>query len=273
MVRFRLALALASALPLVLVNACGEDTMFVPDAPDGASPRIVTDAGGGLDARVVTDAGNPDVHVDPPDTGSCPIGMDETVRATVKVTADDFLRLWVNGELVDDKASTWGTVDTREVTLFRHPTRKNIIAVEGRNAFNTGGFDRGLLLDLGFDAGADAGMDGGIPGIVTDPTWKIIGTLTDGGLPDGGLPDGGTTGVVAWFAPDFDDSKWHDPVNEGPHGMSPWGPVFGTSKARWLWSYDSSIAPTKPADDLVYFRKVFYLDTAGVPSDTAPSCP
>ena len=130
-----------------------------------------------------------------------------------------------------------------------------------------------MLVDLAFDAGADAGPDGGLPNVVTDLTWRIVGELTDGGIPDGGLPDGGAAGVAAWFAPTFDDSKWNAPTDEGPHGMSPYGPVFGTSAARWLWSYDSSSAGTKPAEEHVYFRKTFYLDTTGAPSDTQPACP
>ncbi len=272
MLRLRpiLALTLAAVLPAALVNACTDDSVVIPDTPDsGGAPSV--DGGPGIDARPV-DPGR-DARAEDDSSGPvCPIDMNATVTATIKVTADDYLRLWVNGTLVDDKLTTWGTVDTRDVTLFRHPSRKNVIAVEARNAFNTGGYDRGLLLDLGFDAGADAAPDSGVPGIVTDPTWKIVGTHHDAGLPDGGLPDG-SAGAVGWFSPDFDDSAWFGPYDEGPHGMAPWGNVFGQSSARWLWSYDSSTAASKPADEFVYFRKTFYLDVGGAPSDTPPGCP
>jgi hypothetical protein len=143
-----------------------------------------------------------------------------------------------------------------------------VIAIEARNAANAAGYDRGLLVDLGVDAGTDAG----VPGIVSDLSWKIVGTETDGGLPDSGLPDGGMVGTLAWFDPTFDDSAWFAPTDEGAHGMAPWGNVFGTSSAHWLWSYDSAANGSKPQDDFVYFRKTFYLDLAGRPSDTPPGC-
>jgi hypothetical protein len=282
--RLALALALLPVLPLALVMACGdEETPAGPAVPDGGAPTLrgvdssaPIDGAGSADAvGPVVDAGMPDADAALPDADAapCPIGFDETVTGQIKVTADDYLRLWVNGALVDDKQTTWGTIDTLTVTLFRSPQRKNVIAVEARNAQNAGGFDRGLIVDLGFDAGADGGPEGGIPSVVTDLTWKIEGETTDGGAPDGGFPDGSTPNVPAWFAPDFDDSAWHPPTDEGPHGMSPWGLVFGTSSARWLWSYDSSTAGSKPTNDLVYFRKVFYLDTNGIPKDTPPACP
>lgn len=271
--RLRIALTIAWLAPVVVMNACAEDTAVIPETPDGATPSIGTDAARD-DAQGASNGGSADAQADAPDTGtdSCPIGQDDTVVATIKATADDYLRLWVNGKLVDDKTTTWGTVDTHNVNLFRHPSRKNVLAVEVRNAFNAGGYDRGLLVDLGFDAGPDAGPDGGVPGIVTDPTWKIIGTLTDGGLPDGGLSDGGSSGIVGWFDPAYDDSSWHAAVDEGPHGMSPWGSVFGTSNARWLWSYNSSLAGSKPAEEFVYFRRAFYLDVDGVPRDAPQTC-
>jgi hypothetical protein len=265
----RLALVVLPTFAVVAVVACGDDETASPGNPDAGALPPRNDSSAPTDGATQQDAARPDAN----DAATCPIGFDATVTAAMKVTADDYLRLWVNGVLVDDKQTTWGTVDTVTVTLFRSPLRKNVIAVEARNAFNAGGYDRGLLVDLGFDAGADAGPDSGVPNVVTDPTWRIIGESTDGGIPDGGLPDGGAQGVAAWFAPTFDDSKWNAATDEGAHGMSPWGSVFGTSSARWLWSYDSAAAGSKPTNEIVYFRKGFFLDTKGVPRDTQPACP
>jgi len=274
----RFALALAPVAALAVVVACGDDETPINVGLDGAVSFGIADASAPVDSggsptdAAPTEAGPTDAGGDA-DAATCSIPEGATVTAEIKVNADDYLRLYVNGVLVDDKQTTWPTTDKVVVTLFRSPLRKNVIAVEARNAFNAGGFDRGFVADLGFDAGADAGPDSGVPNIVTDSSWRIIGDATDGGLPDGGLPDGGAAGVPAWFAPGFDDTGWFAPVDQGPHGMAPWGAVFGTSSARWLWSYDSSTAATKAAADVVYFRKAFYLDLAGVARDTPPACP
>lgn len=272
MKRLSVAIALASALPLASL-AC-EDESSAPGAGVPEAGHLVQ-----LDATTTPDSpAEPSLDASVKDAsgagdaGACPIGFDETVTATMKVTADDYLTLWVNGVLVVDKQSTWGTVENTTVTLFRHPSRKNVIAIEARNAFLAGGHDRGLLADLSIAAPA-AGDDAGVASVVTDVSWKIIGELTDGGLPASGLPDGGTPGVAPWFAPAFDDSGWRVPTDQGPHGMAPYGPVFGTSTARWLWSYDFAAAASKPVTELAYFRKAFYLRPDVTLSDAPPACP
>lgn len=280
-----------AALSTIIATACGD----TEDPP----PDRVTDAGGldaaKLDATTpdgttttdanVVDVAVPDVVVvdsavdSAVDAGSdapaCPPASD-MVTGSIKVTADDYLRLWVNGVLIDDKVTTWNTVDTRTVSLFRHPQMKNVIAVEARNAFNQGGLDRGLLAHLSFetDAGVPPLGDGGLPSIVTDTSWKMAGENADGGLPDSGVPDGSAAdaGIVGWFDPTFDDSTWRVPVDEVGHGGGPWGAVFGTSHARWLWAYDSATAVSKPASEYVYFRKSFYFDNDGSLRDTAGVC-
>lgn len=288
------ALALGALVPFAFLYACQDDeggastltpdasVAFVPEdggsgSPSDASSDAGTDTGTDASGDAAPDSGElADASTTDAAAPGCSIAFDATATAQIKVTADDYLKLWINGVLVDDKTTTWGTVDTKTVTLFRHPTRMNVIAIEAQNALNAGGFDRGLLVDMAgidVDAGVDAGPDGGTSGIVSDLSWKIIGSSTDGGLPDGGLPDGGAPNTPAWFEPTFDDAAWLGAVDEGPHGMSPWGAVFGTSDARWLWSYDSSAAVNKLAPETVYFRKVFYLDTAGNPSDTPLTCP
>jgi hypothetical protein len=265
---------LVSASTIVAIACSGSDDPLPLGAPDAAG----YDATANYDSSSATDSSStPDVQ--PVDTGvdakdsalPCPIDANATISASIKVTADDFLKLWVNGTLVDDKQTTWGTVDTKDITLFRSPLRKNVIAVEVRNAYNAGGLDRGLLVDLSFPT--DAGADSGIPAIVTDTSWKMVGTNQDGGVPDGGLPDGGSSGVVAWFDPAFVDTSWSAPTDEGAHGISPWGAVFGASSAHWLWSYDSATASSKPESEFVYFRKAIYFNMAGAPQGTPASCP
>ena len=108
MKRPRLSLALVPALPLLFFVACGDDETSsgggLPDAgpavPSGSDSSTGFDAAAdapGLDAAA-PDAAKPDAS----DAAPCPIGFDETVTAEMKVTADDYLRLWVNGVLVDD---------------------------------------------------------------------------------------------------------------------------------------------------------------------------
>lgn len=268
-----LTLALGGLLPLALVYACGDDlTGAGPELQDG-SVVVANDASSGTDsASPSTDSGGTPGDASTADVvvANCSIDFDATITAEITITADDYLRLWVNGVLVDDKETQWGTVDSKTVTLFRNPTRKNVLAVEARNAFNSPGYDRGVLVDM---TGVDAGGDAATTGIVSDGSWKIIGTTTDGGLPSGGLPDGGSGNTPAWFDPTFDDSTWTAAFDEGPHGMSPWGAIFGTSTARWLWSFQSSAIDSKPQVDVVYLRKAFYLDMAGNPSTTPTACP
>lgn len=294
--RLRLAFIVASSLLVpAIVEGCGEtdETAKAPTVDAGSldahvgndatsdSPTTSGDSGGS-DAGT-TDSSTQDVvtiadtGTDVVDAGVCPIGIDDTVAATIKVTSDDFLKLYVNGVLVDDKTTTWGTVDTIPVTLFRHPSRKNVIAVAARNAYNQGGLDRGLLADMtvsfasadaGADASADAGGDAGAPvQIVTDTSWKVEGEPADAGVPaaDAGAPD--------WTGLTFDDSAWSAPFDEGAHGISPWGSVFGTSSAHWLWFYDPAAASSKPANETMYARKTIYFTKSATAADAPSACP
>lgn len=266
--RFALLALIASSTTIAIACSDSDSPGLFPDAGgfDAATFDVTPpDPIDEPDAEPLGDGSAEDAH----DAGTCSVPDGDTVSAQIKVTADDFLTLWVNGTLILDKTTTWGSVATENVTLFRSPKRKNVIAVEARNAYNQGGYDRGLLLDLSFPS--DAG-DAGVPNVVTDLSWKQIATHVDGGVPDAGLPDG-DAGVLAWFHPDFVDTAWALPVDQGGHGMSPWGSVFGTSSARWLWSYDSSIAVTKEVNERVYFRKTFYLDGDGFPRATPGDCP
>jgi hypothetical protein len=83
-----------------------------------------------------------------------------------------------------------------------------------------------------------------------------------------------TTLAAGWFDVAFQDAAWSPAIDEGPHGMAPWGAVLGTSSARWIWSFDANTpAAQKDAQETVYLRKTFYLDLAGAPTGAPGACP
>jgi hypothetical protein len=181
----------------------------------------------------------------------CPFAMDATVLGTLKITTDDNFRLYVNGALIDETPRVWSSPQTYMVNVFRHPSRKNVLAVHGLNNAEIDGLDRGVIVDLSFDAGA------GAQSVLSDATWKLSTTL-----------------VTNWFEVAFDDTAWVAATDEGAHGISPWGMVLGTSSARWLWSYDSNVpAASKPTTEEVWVRKAFYVSAAGTASATSSACP
>jgi hypothetical protein len=181
---------------------------------------------------------------------SCPFGWEDTVDATLRMTADDNFRLFVQGELIDDTPRIWNDVQTYPVRLFRHPERRNTIAVDTLNVMEIDGRDRGLLADLSADIG-------GPRTLVTDASWRIATMVPDG-----------------WTEVDFDASGWAPPTLEGMNGILPWGTLLGSSPAMWLWSYDSAIpASEKPEMERVLMRRDFYVDVSGALRDTPGSCP
>ena len=79
---------------------------------------------------------------------------------------------------------------------------------------------------------------------------------------------------VDFSASSFDDSHWAFAVDEGPHGMAPYGVLLGTSTARWIWSYDSNLPINeKPSIEPAYFRKTFFVWADGTPHPTPGPCP
>lgn len=181
----------------------------------------------------------------------CPFAMDATVSGTLKITTDDHFRLYVNGVLIDETQRLWSSPQTYTVNVFRHPSRKNVLAVDGLNNAEIDGLDRGVIVDLSFDAGA------GPESVLSDATWKLSTTL-----------------VANWFEVDFVDTAWVAATDEGPHGITPYGNILGTSSARWLWSYDSNVpAASKPTMEQVWVRKTFYVGASGTVSSTPTACP
>jgi hypothetical protein len=238
-------------LPFVVLAACGSgpDTPAELDTglPDRRGPDAgTTDGGptGGDDASILDGSGS---------STTCTIGLDATVAGTIRTSSDDNFELHVNGVLVKDFPGLWSEPQTDTVTLFRHPSKKNVIAVRASNAVKVFGADRMLVLDLGFDAG------GGDNHVVTDATWQ----RGPGGL------------ETNWFAIDFAEANWTAATVVGTHGDLPWGAILGTSTAKFLWSYDSAAVDqeAKPDAETVWFRKTFYLDLAGAPQSTPGACP
>jgi hypothetical protein len=183
---------------------------------------------------------------------SCPIADDATVSGTLRITTDDNFRLYVNGQLIDETPRVWSSPQTYTVPLFRNPTRKNVLAVQGINTAEISGLDRGIIADLSFDAGA------GAQSVVTDATWRLATSL-----------------ATNWFTVAFDDSAWVDAIDEGAHGIAPYGGVLGTSSARWIWAYNSNVDAAQKADppENVWVRKSFYVNLSGAVTGSPSACP
>ena len=209
------------------------------------------DGGVGASGGVGGEGGEPGVAGAGGEPG-CAIASDATVSGTLKITADDNYRLFVNGTLIDETPRLWSSPQTYTVTLYRNPTRKNVLAVEGINTAEISGLDRGIIADLSFDAG------GGAQSVLTDTTWKLSTTL-----------------VTDWFTVAFNDAAWVAPIDEGAHGIPPYNAVLGTSSARWIWAYDASGDASTKTDppESVWVRKSFYVNLAGAVTSTPNTCP
>jgi hypothetical protein len=214
-------------------------------AREGAAP-VRTDAGSGVGPA--REAG---AQVTP--GPSCDVAADATLAATVSVAVDDRFVLYVNGALVKAFDGTWQSPQTDAVTLFRHPSKKNVIAVEAANLIEVAGADRMVVLDLSYE------IDGLTHHVVSDASWKQSGAMTMG-----------------WSALDFVEAGWATAVEQGTHGGAPYGAALGrASDAKFIWSYDSGTTDigVKPDSETVYFRKAFYVDATGAPQGAPTACP
>jgi hypothetical protein len=237
------------SLGVLLLVACGSSS-DTPADPGGELPeRRRSDAGGeggggGAEGGLL-DGSSP--------SAVCTIALDAVVAGTIRTSGDDNFELYVNGELVKSFTGLWSEPQTDEVKLLRHPSKKNVIAVRGTNVAKVDGLDRMIIVDLTFDAG------GGEKHVVTDESWL----RGPGGL------------ETNWFAIDFAEANWTAATVVGNHGDAPWGSLFGTSGAKFIWSYHSGMVDqtTKPDAETVWFRRSFYVDLAGAPAVTPASCP
>jgi hypothetical protein len=213
------------------------------DAPVDAASDAPVDAAsdGALDsADAATDVN--------PACATIPTTATRTVH--LRITADNECDVYVNGALTGTTTS-WPSPVTMDVSLFVHPGRVNVIAVEARNTSSQGGPDRGIIGQL-----EDLTDGGSKVVIVTDATWRSW-----------------KTAVSGWQGVLFDDSGWDMATVVGAHGDSPWGALLGTSNAKWLWTAPVPASTSdKPDAETGYFRKRFFFGFDGEVSPT-PGCP
>ncbi|MBI2388111.1 MAG: hypothetical protein HYV09_00725 [Deltaproteobacteria bacterium] len=184
-------------------------------------------------------------------TVPCGVAPSAVVHATLRLTADNERKVYVNGTLLDGGAYGWGDARSYDVTLFLHPKKVNVIGVEGINTSSQGGHDRGILAVL--TSAADAGTSFTL---VSDASWKISPTL-----------------VTEWYAPTTSDAAWVAAFEQAPNGASPWGTIADIpGSAMWIWTYDSAKATTKVDDEHVYARRSFYFAVDGSLSETPSTC-
>ncbi|HVZ71438.1 MAG TPA: hypothetical protein VHJ20_03605 [Polyangia bacterium] len=223
----------------------------VPDAsvdvPADAATDALTDAAPDAAADAPSDVVDAAAEVNP---ACSTIATDATRTVHLRITADNECDVYVNGSLTGTTTS-WPSPVTMDVSLFIHPGRVNVIAVEGRNTSSQGGPDRGIIGEL------DDLTDGGSKVvIITDATWRSSKTVASG-----------------WQGVLFDDSAWDMATVVGAHGDAPWGALLGASDAKWLWT---APIPTSTADkpdlETGYFRKRFFFGFDGEVSAT-PGCP
>jgi hypothetical protein len=228
---------LGIALALTLV-ACGSSKETTKDAAVEAVPEAAAEA-------PPADAG-PEV-----DPACATIPEDATRTVHLRITADNECEVFVNGTDVGNTAS-WQSPVTIDVSLYLHPGRINVIAVMARNTSSQAGNDRGIIGEL------DDLTDGGAQVVVqTDKTWRTNKDERSG-----------------WPSTLFDDSGWDQATEIASHGDPPWGPLLGTSNAKWLWTApvpDSTA--DKPDEEKAFFRKTFYFATDGTTLTDKPGCP
>lgn len=221
----------------------------VADAPSFDAPRDAPI----LDAPRDTPSGDvPGDVLVPTDLGACPIGLEDTVTGRILTSIDDQSRLFVNGALIDFTPRVWSDVGAFDVRLSRHPSRPNVIAMEGTNVFRIDGRDRGVLADL------TVRTEAGAQHLVTDERFRLA-----------LAPEAGWSDLL------HDDRGWPAATIEARHGELPWGSLFpGSSDALWLWSYDSNVPATdKPERERIFLRRTFYFDRAGRIVDGPTPCP
>ncbi|MFZ5438560.1 MAG: hypothetical protein ACOZQL_01060 [Myxococcota bacterium] len=222
---------------MVVLVSCGRtEPLWASD--DGVAGPGHHDAG-------VPDAGPPDAGAR--DAGLC-VPWDDEVAATLHITADNRRRVWVNGVLVEAPDLEWDRPTVTRISLFRHPARENVVAVEGTNLTSQAGFDRGVIFDVA--------LNGSV--VVSDGSWRVR---------RGAQPD------TAWTLPGFDDSGWAFATIEASNGEAPWGRVTSVSPAaKWLWSYASDVA-FKPDHETAVFRRRVWLTLDGRLGDVPSACP
>lgn len=234
-------LRFAVLLGALALTGCGGDNSTTSN-PDGS----VTQKDAATDHDAAQDAGT-----DASELPSCGFAWEDTIAASITLSADDNRVLYVNGTLVDDTTYGWNQPSTYQIELFRHPTRENVIAVKGVNLYQQGGYDRGVVVGLVTDADAGVSFE-----LVSDASWLIA-----------------TDEATDWYKNDFDDASWVAATAQTANGTGPWGTIANIStNASWLWSYDSATANSKPDAETIYLRRAFYIDESGAVSADSANC-
>ncbi len=177
--------------------------------------------------------------------------MGATLTSRLRITADNECDVFVNGANVGS-TNNWGVAVTLDVSLFVHPARRNVIAIEARNTSSQDGNDRGIIGEL------TVAVDGSTEAlVVTDGDWRTSKTLEAG-----------------WMDPSFDDSAWAVATVVASNGDGPWGSVLTQTTAKWIWS---DVIPTstasKPNLETAWARRAFYFSFDGATLAGEPGCP
>jgi hypothetical protein len=81
-------------------------------------------------------------------------------------------------------------------------------------------------------------------------------------------------GGADWTALDYDDGAWNAATEIAANGDSPWGPVLGSSGAKWIWSAPvPADTASKPNVETTYARRTFYFSLDGSAIVSTPACP
>lgn len=266
----------ALLVPIAMAVACGSDdsnadnpsTGGTGGATGGASSGGASGSGGTTGGTAGTDAasggsgGSVDASADAPsdapgdvqpdaDPACATIPKSQTVMAHLRITADNECEVWVNGTSVGT-TNNWGTAVSIDVSLYVHPSIKNVIAVKGTNTSSQAGNDRGIIGELTI-------LENDAPSalILTDASWRTS-----------------KTEVTGWDGVSFDDSSWTAATEIANHGDPPWGAVMTTTGAKWIWSGPvPADTANKPNLESAYARRVFYFSTTGAGTTDAPGCP
>lgn len=114
--------------------------------------------------------------------------------AELHITCDDEYVLYVNGVRI---ANNFNWYNFQDVSIRPYlKTGKNILAVDARNIKAAAGLLVGCILDAG---SRQINLDSNL-------TWKAS-----------------TQVSIGWKNPEFDDSGWTAPIDEGRLGVAPWG--------------------------------------------------
>ena len=192
-----------------------------------------------------------DFVVDCQECACCETDRAETIGASLVVSADDRYSLWVNGSLVDDEPHGWNEPHSYTVTLNRHPTQPNVIAIVASNLYGGDGLDRGVIAALGVTPASDYVQ------LFTDGKWRVTDEEPD----------------ASWIDLDWDDSGWPFAVPIADYPDPPWNSIGGSfDGAKWIWSYVPGLAVDKPATETIYLRRTFYITASGHIADTPERC-